>query len=430
MNVLMIGNGGREHALAFAIAKSPRLARLFVSPGNPGTATLGTNVLVNIADHQATVTFCREKAIDLVVVGPEAPLVDGLADALTDAGIRVFGPSKAAAQLEGSKDFTKSICDAAKVPTAAYATFTKEAGALAHVRAKGAPIVVKYDGLMAGKGVTVASTIAEAEAAIRALYASEGDAKVVIEEMLTGEEASFFCFVDGESVLPLGSAQDHKRVFDHDEGPNTGGMGAYSPAPVMTTAIEQQTLDRIVGPSMREMVRRGIPYRGILFVGLMIGSEGPKLIEYNCRFGDPECQVLMLRLESDLLGLLDGVARGELAQHAVVLKPVSAVGVVMATKGYPGDYEKGSVIRGIEAAAALPGATVFHAGTRSDSRNILANGGRVLTVCATGADLVEARARAYAAVAEIDWPEGFNRSDIAAKGLARLAETARLAEGA
>lgn len=420
MNVLLIGNGGRENALAWAIAQSPALTKLFIAPGNPGTASLGTNVMLSIGEHKAVIDFCRTNGIALVVVGPEAPLVDGIADALTGAGIRVFGPSKAAAQLEGSKDFTKSICDAAHVPTAAYQTFTEETAALSYVREKGAPIVVKYDGLMAGKGVTVAETVAEAEEALKALYASEDNAKVVIEEMLVGEEASFFCFVDGETVLPLGSAQDHKRVFDGDQGPNTGGMGAYSPAPVMDAEVERRTLAEIVIPSAKEMVRRGTPYRGILFVGLMIGPAGPKLIEYNCRFGDPECQVLMLRLESDLLGLLDGVARGELAKLSVTLKPVSAVGVVMASKGYPGAFEKGSAIRGLEAAAAMPGAMIFHAGTRSDGAMIRANGGRVLTVCATGTDLPEARARAYAAAGKIDWPEGFCRSDIGAKGLARL----------
>lgn len=420
MNVLLIGNGGRENALAWAISRSPALTKLFIAPGNPGTASLGTNVMLSIGEHKAVIDFCRTNGIALVVVGPEAPLVDGIADALTGAGIRVFGPSKAAAQLEGSKDFTKSICDAANVPTAAYQTFTEEAAALAYVREKGAPIVVKYDGLMAGKGVTVAETVVEAEDALKALYASEDNAKVVIEEMLVGEEASFFCFVDGETVLPLGSAQDHKRVFDGDQGPNTGGMGAYSPAPVMDAEVEHRTLAEIVIPSAKEMVRRGTPYRGILFVGLMIGPAGPKLIEYNCRFGDPECQVLMLRLESDLLGLLDGVARGELSKLSVTLKPVSAVGVVMASRGYPGEFEKGSAIRGLDAAAGMPGAMIFHAGTRSDGAMIRANGGRVLTVCATGADLPEARARAYAAVGKIDWPEGFCRSDIGAKGLARL----------
>ena len=420
MNVLLIGNGGRENALAWAIARSPLLTKLFISPGNPGTSGLGTNVLVSIGDHASVVEFCQSRAIDLVVVGPEAPLVDGIADALVAAGIRVFGPSKAAAQLEGSKDFTKSICDAADVPTAAYATFTDEAAALAYIAQKGAPIVVKYDGLMAGKGVTVAETLEDAETAIRALYASEAKAKVVIEEMLIGEEASYFCFVDGETVLPLGSAQDHKRVFDGDKGPNTGGMGAYSPAPVMTADVERRTLNEIVIPSAKEMVKQGMPYRGILFVGLMIGPEGPKLIEYNCRFGDPECQVLMLRLESDLLTLLDGTASGKLATLEVVLKPVSAVGIVMASKGYPGEFEKGSAIRGLEAAASMPGATVFHAGTRADGGMIRANGGRVLTICATGDDLPEARARAYAAVGKLDWPEGFCRTDIGAKGLARL----------
>ncbi len=330
-----------------------------------------------------------------------------------------FGPSRAAAQLEGSKDFTKAVCDAAGIPTAAYATFTEKAGALAYLRAKGAPIVVKYDGLMAGKGVTVASTLAEAEGAIEALYANEPKAKVVIEEMMLGEEASFFCLIDGDTVVPFGSAQDHKRVFDHDQGPNTGGMGAYSPAPVFTPALEAETLARIIRPTAQEMVRRGTPYRGVLFAGLMLTAEGPKLIEYNCRFGDPECQALMLRFDGDLVAVLLAVARGNLASVAVHLKPHHAVGVVMAANGYPGDYAKGSVIRGLEAAAALPGVTVFHAGTKTVEGAVTSNGGRVLTVCAIGDSLREARDRAYAAVDAIDWPGGFCRRDIAARGLAR-----------
>ncbi|MCA0401662.1 MAG: phosphoribosylamine--glycine ligase [Proteobacteria bacterium] len=423
MNVLLIGGGGREHALAWAIAKSPRLARLFVAPGNPGTAMLGTNVAVDVANHAAIIALCRKEAIDLVVVGPEAPLVAGLADDLQGAGFPVFGPSKAAAQLEGSKDFTKQICAAAKAPTAHYATFTDQAAALAHLSEKGAPIVVKYDGLMAGKGVTVAATQAEAETAIRALYANEAGAKVVLEEMLVGEEASFFCFVDGETIVPLGSAQDHKRVFDGDEGPNTGGMGAYSPAPVVSETVEKTAIEAIVAPTMREMVRRGMPFRGILFAGLMIGPEGPKLIEYNCRFGDPECQVLMLRLETDLLDILEATAKGRLREIDVRLKLLCAVGVVMAAKGYPGDYPKGSVIGGLEAAGAMPGAIVFHAGTSARDGRVTANGGRVLTICATGDDLPQARRRAYDAVAKIDWPEGFCRSDIGAKGLARLGKS-------
>lgn len=423
MKVLLLGSGGREHALAHALAHSPSLTRLFILPGNDGMAGLG--MLVGgtaLSDHAAIIALCRQEAIDLVVVGPEAPLVAGLADDLAAAGIAVFGPSRAAAQLEGSKDFTKAVCDAAGIPTAAYATFTEKAGALAYLRAKGAPIVVKYDGLMAGKGVTVASTLAEAEGAIEALYANEPKAKVVIEEMMLGEEASFFCLIDGDTVVPFGSAQDHKRVFDHDQGPNTGGMGAYSPAPVFTPALETETLARIIRPTAQEMVRRGTPYRGVLFAGLMLTAAGPKLIEYNCRFGDPECQALMLRFDGDLVAVLLAVARGNLASVAVHLKPHHAVGVVMAANGYPGDYAKGSVIRGLEAAAALPGVTVFHAGTKTVEGAVTSNGGRVLTVCAIGDSLREARDRAYAAVDAIDWPGGFCRRDIAARGLARLAD--------
>ncbi len=409
MKVLLIGSGGREHALALKISQSPLCEALFIAPGNPGTARLGTNTPLNIADHAGVARFCREEGISLVVVGPEAPLVAGIADDLSREGIAVFGPSRAAARLEGSKDFTKALCAEAGVPTAAYATFTALEPALAHVRAKGAPIVVKYDGLMAGKGVTVAATLAEAEAALRALYAAEAEASVVIEECLTGEEASFFCLVDGETVIPFGSAQDHKRVFDGDRGPNTGGMGAYSPAPVVTPEVERRALAEIVLPSMRAIARRGTPYRGVIFAGLMIDASGaPQLIEYNCRFGDPECQVLMLRLESDLLPLLDATARGQLAGRSIVLKPVSAVGVVMAAKGYPGDFEKGGAIGGLDAVAAIEGVCVIHAGTRAEGatipaaapggtggEKIVVNGGRVLTVCGVGRDLFEARERAY-----------------------------------
>lgn len=420
LNVLLIGGGGREHALAWAFKKSALLRALYVAPGNGGTMPISDECDgLDITDHAAVIAFCKQNAVNLVVVGPEAPLVAGIADALIAAGIPVFGPTAAAAQLEGSKDFTKSICDAAGIPTAAYATFTGRQAALDYIDAKGAPIVVKYDGLMAGKGVTVAETASDAREAIHALYDNEPKAKVVIEEMLIGEEASFFCLVDGETVVPFGSAQDHKRAFDDDQGPNTGGMGAYSPAPVMTPEIERRALDEIVIPTAREMVRRGMPYRGILYAGLIMTTEGPKLIEYNCRFGDPECQVLVLRLDGDLLALLDGVAHGELARASVHMKPQSAVGVVMAAKGYPGEYRKGSEIRGLNAAGAVEEVAVFHAGTKAVGDRIVANGGRVLTICATGTDLSEARALAYSAVAGIDWPEGFCRSDIGAKGLAR-----------
>ena len=422
MKVLLIGSGGREHALAFAMAKSPLLSKLFIAPGNPGMSHLGECVDVNITDHAAITTFAKANGVELVVVGPEAPLVAGLGDDVVQAGIRVFGPSKAAAQLEGSKDFTKRICDAANIPTAAYATFNNRDAARDYLVKTGAPIVVKYDGLMAGKGVTVADTLEDALRAIDALYANEPAAKVVIEEMMVGEEASYFCFVDGETVLPLGSAQDHKRVFDGDKGPNTGGMGAYSPAPVMSAEMEARALNEIVIPSAKEMAKQGMPYRGIMFAGLMMTAQGPKLIEYNCRFGDPECQVLMLRLQSDLLALLDATSRGKLASEQVHLSDQSAVGVVMATKGYPGEYGKGSVIEGVDAANTMPGAIVFHAGTRlgTNCGKLKAAGGRVLTVCATGNDLPQARQRAYDALARIDWPDGFCRSDIAAKGLAHL----------
>ncbi|WP_284178315.1 phosphoribosylamine--glycine ligase [Rhabdaerophilum sp. SD176] len=423
MKVLLLGSGGREHALALALSRSASLTQLFILPGNDGMAREGQLVSgIALADHAAILDLCRTEAIDLVVVGPEAPLVAGLADDLAAAGFAVFGPSKAAAQLEGSKDFTKSVCVAAGIPTAAYATFTDHAGALAYLREKGAPIVVKYDGLMAGKGVTVAASLAEAEEAIAALYANEPAAKVVIEEMMEGEEASFFCLIDGETVVPFGSAQDHKRVFDGDKGPNTGGMGAYSPAPVFTGALEAETLARIILPTAREMVRRGMPYRGVLFAGLMLTSEGPKLIEYNCRFGDPECQALMLRFEGDLVQVLHAAATGALDRVSVTLAASHAVGVVMAARGYPGDYAKGSVIRGLDKAGTLPGVTIFHAGTKAVGGEVTSHGGRVLTVAATGTTLREARDRAYAAVDAIDWPEGFCRRDIAARGLARLGQ--------
>lgn len=420
MRVLLLGSGGREHALAWAIARSPLCGTLFIAPGNPGMAALGTCVPLKLDDHAGIIAFGQENRIDLVVVGPEAPLVAGLADELIAAGMRVFGPSKAAAQLEGSKDFTKSVAVAANAPTAAYRTFTSLAPAVAHVHEQGAPIVVKYDGLMAGKGVTVAETIGEAVDALETLYASEPAARVVIEECLIGEEVSYFCLVDGETVLPFGAAQDHKRALDGDKGPNTGGMGVYSPAPVFTVEMERRALDEIVKPVAREMVARGMPYRGILFAGLMITATGPKLIEFNCRFGDPECQVLMLRLADDLLPILDAVARGQLAGVTARFNPESAVGVVMATRGYPGSYPSGTPITGLDDAAAMPGATVFHAGTRLVDGKLVSAGGRVLTICATGKGLPEARQRAYDAVAKVDWPDGFCRSDIGAKGLAHL----------
>jgi phosphoribosylamine--glycine ligase len=419
MNVLLIGSGGREHALALAISRSPLLTKLFVAPGNPGTAECGENVVVDVANHAAVVQFCRLMAIGFVVVGPEAPLVAGLADDLRAAGLKVFGHGKAAAQLEGSKAFTKGVCDAAGAPTAAYGRFRDAAAAKAHVAKHGAPIVVKYDGLAAGKGVVVAMTEAEANAAVDDMFAGQfgADTTVVVEEFMEGEEASFFALVHGEQVLPLAAAQDHKRVGDGDTGPNTGGMGAYSPAPAFTPAIETEVMERIIRPTAREMARRGTPCSGVLFAGLMLTRDGPKLIEYNARFGDPECQVLMLRLRDDLLALLLACAEGRLDEVSVGWRDDFALTVVMAAEGYPGEPLKGTEIKGLAKAAAMPGVTIFHAGTKRDGARLLANGGRVLNVSATGTTVAEARARAYAAVDAIDWPEGFCRRDIAWRAL-------------
>ncbi len=414
MNVLLIGSGGREHALALAIGRSSLLTKLFIAPGNPGTAECGENVVLDIANHQAVLDFCHLMRIGFVVVGPEGPLVAGLADDLRAGGIKVFGHSRAAAQLEGSKAFTKMICDEAGIPTAAYGRFTKADAAKAYVRQLGAPIVVKYDGLAAGKGVVVAMTVEEAETAIDDMFAGQfGDAEVVIEEFMEGEEVSFFALVHGEQVLPLAAAQDHKRVGDGDTGPNTGGMGAYSPAPVFTDAMQAEVMDRIIRPTARVMAQKGMPCDGVLFAGLMLTKHGPKLIEYNARFGDPECQVLMLRLKGDLLTLLLACAEGQLDKVSVRFRPEPALTVVMAAQGYPGEPLKGTEIRGLDKAAAMEGVTVFHAGTKVRNGKLVANGGRVLNVSATGATVAEARARAYAAVDAIDWPEGFCRRDIA-----------------
>ncbi|MCK0198784.1 phosphoribosylamine--glycine ligase [Ancylobacter sp. 6x-1] len=420
MNVLLLGSGGREHALAWKLSASEELGQLFAIPGNPGIAQFATCIpSVPLTDHDAIVSVCASNGIGLVVVGPEAPLVDGIADRLIAEGIPVFGPSRVAAQLEGSKLFTKELCKAHDIPTAAFGRFSEPVAARAFIAARGAPIVLKADGLMAGKGVVVAMTLDEANAAVDEVFAMGGGvgAEILIEEFLEGEEVSFFCLVDGDTVLPLGSAQDHKRAFDGDTGPNTGGMGAYSPAPVFTAEIERRTLHEIVKPTARALADADSPFRGVLFAGLMITREGPKLIEYNVRFGDPECQVLMSRLEGDLLALLLSVARGRLAEETVLLKPDTAISVVMAANGYPGDYKKGSEIRGISAAERIPGVRVFHAGTRSDGHRLFANGGRVLNVTAVGANIAEARERAYDAVARIDWPEGFCRSDIAWRAL-------------
>jgi phosphoribosylamine--glycine ligase len=421
MNVLLIGSGGREHALAWKIAASPLLTKLYAAPGNPGIAGEAELAQLSPEDHGAIVAFCRARAIDLVVVGPEAPLVAGLGDRLREAGIRVFGGSGAAARLEGSKGFTKDLCARYGIPTAAYGRFSDAAAARAHVRRNGAPIVVKADGLAAGKGVTVAMTTDEAISAIDACFDGSfgaAGAEVVVEEFLEGEEASFFCLCDGTTALPFGSAQDHKRVGDGDTGPNTGGMGAYSPAPVMTHEMVERTMKEIVEPTMRGMAEMGCPFSGVLFAGLMISESGPKLIEYNVRFGDPECQVLMMRLKDDVLVLMQAAADGQLAHMSVRWRDEAALTVVMAAKGYPGTPEKGSVIRGVEA-AATEGVEIFHAGTAVKDGQLVAAGGRVLNVTATGRTVAEAQAKAYAAVDRIDWPGGFCRRDIGWRAVAR-----------
>ncbi len=422
MNVLLLGSGGREHALAWRLASSPLLTKLYAAPGNPGIAREAELAALDIGDHDAVRRFCLDQGIDLVVVGPEAPLVAGLADDLRAAGIRVFGPSKAAARLEGSKGFTKDLCARFNIPTGAYRRFSALEPAQAYVREQGAPIVVKADGLAAGKGVTVAMTLAEAMEALEACFDGSfgvAGAEVVVEEFLTGEEASFFCLCDGKTALPFGTAQDHKRVGDGDTGPNTGGMGAYSPAPVMTPEIIERTMREIVEPTMRGMAEMGHPFQGVLFVGLMIDDEGPKLIEYNTRFGDPECQVLMMRLKEDLLVLLNAAVDGQLAHTSARWRDETALTVVMAAKGYPASPEKGSVIRGVEAAAAGGDVEIFHAGTAMRDGDLVANGGRVLNVTAMGASAGEAQKRAYEAVGRIDWPEGFCRRDIGWRAVER-----------
>ena len=427
MNILLLGSGGREHALAWKMAASPLVDRLYCAPGSAGIAQDADCVALDHSDHAAVVTFCNSKAIDLVVVGPEAPLVAGMVDDLEAAGVKAFGPSKAAARLEGSKGFTKDLCRAHAIPTAAFERFADAAPAKAYMHGRGAPIVVKADGLAAGKGVVVAATLAEAEAAIEMILGGSlgaAGAELIIEEFLDGEEASFFALCDGDTALPLVSAQDHKRAFDGDRGPNTGGMGAYSPAPVMTKEMTKRTMDEIVLPTLRAMSQMGAPYKGVLFAGLMITREGPKLIEYNVRFGDPECQVLMLRLKSDLVPALIAARDGVLKSFDLRWRDDAALTVVMAAKGYPGAYAKGSAIAGLDAAAAVDGVEIFHAGTAAGADGTLvANGGRVLNVSAIGRTVAEAQARAYAAVDKIRWPEGFCRRDIGWRAVARDAGT-------
>jgi phosphoribosylamine--glycine ligase len=420
MNILILGSGGREHALAWAVKQNPKCDRLIVAPGNAGIAELAELAAIDILDGAAVVDFCGENAVDFVIVGPEAPLAAGVADATRAAGILTFGPSAAAARLEASKAFTKEICDACNAPTAAYARFDTAAAARDYVTAKGAPLVIKADGLAAGKGVIMGMTLPEALAGIDEIFGGafgDAGAEVVIEEFMKGEEASFFVLSDGLNALPIGTAQDHKRVGEGDTGPNTGGMGAYSPAPVLTDAIQQQAMEQIVLPTIREMAKRGTPYQGVLYAGLMIRDGKARLVEYNCRFGDPETQVLMMRLGAQALDLMLACAEGRLGKAKVTWAEDHAITVVMAARGYPGSYEKGSVIRGLDAIPESGWQMVFHAGTCEANGAIQANGGRVLNVTARGESLRDARTRAYQMVDAIDWPEGFCRRDIGWRAL-------------
>lgn len=422
MNVFLIGSGGREHALAWALSSSPLLTKLYASPGNGGICDLAECVSLDIEDHGAVIGFCREHEIGLVIIGPEAPLVAGLADDLEEAGFKVFGPSKAAAQLEGSKRFTKELCTENNIPTAAYGHFTDADEAKDYVQGHGVPLVIKADGLAAGKGVIIAETLEQALSGIDECFDGafgEAGAEVVIEDFLVGEEASFFVLVDGETALPLATAQDHKRIFNGDQGPNTGGMGAYSPAPVMSEEMCQRAMDEIVVPTVEAMRARGMPYKGVLYAGLMITDEGPELIEYNVRFGDPECQVLMMRLKSDLLAAFIATADGTLSDVTLEWRDEAALTVVMSMMGYPGPYEKGSEIGGLESADANPDVQIFHAGTKRDGDKILANGGRVLNVTALGENVSEAQARAYEAIEKIDWEQGYCRTDIGWRAVER-----------
>ncbi len=422
MNILLLGSGGREHALAWKMAASPLVDRLFCAPGNAGIAQQAECVDLDIADHAAVIGFCRDNRIGFVVVGPEAPLCAGIVDDLEAGGIKAFGPSRTAARLEGSKGFTKDLCRSAGIPTAAYGRFRAAVPAKAYVRERGAPIVVKADGLAAGKGVVVAESVAEAEAAIEMILGGglgAAGAELVVEQCLVGEEASFFALCDGETALPLASAQDHKRAFDGDKGPNTGGMGAYSPAPIVDPAMSARVMSDIIEPTLRAMKALSAPYKGVLYAGLMITADGPKLIEYNVRFGDPECQVLMPRLMSDLVPALLASRDGVLKSVDLRWYPDVALTVVMAAKGYPGSYAKGSVIDGLDDAAAVEGVEIFHAGTKHRDGHVLANGGRVLDVTALGKTVSEARTRAYDSLSRIRWPEGFYRHDIGWRAIER-----------
>lgn len=422
MNVLLIGSGGREHALAWKLRSSPLLKKLYCAPGNGGIGDIAESVAIPVSDHAAVMRFCKDNDIDLVVIGPEAPLVAGLVDDLATTGIKCFGPTQAAARLEGSKGYTKDLAREYSIPTAAYGRFTDAESALAYLKTQSAPIVVKADGLAAGKGVTICQTMEEAQAAVEACFAGafgKAGAEIVIEEFLEGEEASFFALVDGERALPLTAAQDHKRVGEGDTGPNTGGMGAYSPAAVMTPELVKRTMAEIITPTVAAMAARGAPFTGVLFAGLIITEDGPKLIEYNVRFGDPETQVLMMRLRSDLLPALVATADGTLDQIALEWNDETALTVVMAANGYPSSPETGTEIKGLDAALATEGIEIFHAGTKKDGERFVANGGRVLNVTALGNTVAEAQARAYRAIAKLDWPGGFCRTDIGWRAVAR-----------
>src|SRR5271155_5599648 len=418
MNILLLGSGGREHALAWKMAASTLTGKLYCAPGNAGIAREAECVALDLADHAAVIGFCRKNGVDFVVVGPEAPLCAGIVDDLEAAGIKTFGPSRAAARLEGSKSFTKDLCRANGIPTASFEKFDDPAKAEAYVRDKKVPLVVKADGLAAGKGVVVPETVDATIAAIGAIYRDVGG-PIVIEEKLEGEEASFFALCDGETAIALTTAQDHKRAYDGDTGPNTGGMGAYSPAPNIDAAMNARVMTEIIEPTMRAMRALGAPYKGALYAGLMITREGPKLIEYNARFGDPETQVLMLRLKSDLVPALLASRDGVLKSFDLRWYAEPALTVVMAAKGYPGNYKRGTVIAGLDEAAKVEGVEIFHAGTKAESGKILANGGRVLNVSAIGETVREAQARAYEAVSRIRWPEGFYRHDIGWRAVER-----------
>jgi phosphoribosylamine---glycine ligase len=417
MNILILGGGGREHALAWAFAQNPKCDRLFCAPGNAGIAEEAECVALDVLDGGKILAFCRENDIGFVMVGPEAPLAEGVADVLREAGMPVLGPGREAARLEASKAFAKEVCTACGAPTAASQTFTDPDAARAYVAREGAPIVVKADGLAAGKGVTVAESVAEAEAALEAIFAEGFGARVVVEEFMAGEEASLFVLADGEAALVIGTAQDHKRAFDGDRGPNTGGMGAYSPAPVMTPEVTEAAMAEIVRPTLREMVRRGTPFRGVLYAGLMIEDGAPRLVEYNVRFGDPEAQVLAMRLGAQLLDACLACAEGRLREARVNFAEDHAMTVVMAARGYPGGHARGEAIGLPE--LGDPRVTIFHAGTKAVEDGVVSNGGRVLNATARGASLAEARDLAYGALDLVEWPGGFARRDIGWRALAR-----------